>query len=50
MKKSTIFLLLALAFSTLASCSHSDAAGKTLNGVNQAGRAASSVRAIQSFF
>gem|GEM_PF-1680944 len=50
MKTSAIFLLLALTSSLLASCASSPTAGKALDGVNQAGRAAQSVRAIQGFF
>ena len=49
MKKSAL-LLLALLISSLASCASNTTDGKTLNGVNQVGHTASSVRAIQSFF
>lgn len=50
MKKSVFLLMLALAISSFVSCSGGTAAGKALDGVNQAGRAANSVRAITNFF
>jgi CHASE3 domain sensor protein len=50
MKKSALLFLFGLAVFSLASCASNTTAGKTLEGVNQVGRTANSIRAIQSFF